>query len=130
MKGHKIPNPVFLLQHSTLDKMSEPDLLHGSEMPPAHFSSSSMHTFILALNVPFAAPFKCSAFPFFPSKQMSVYSGRVIFFCRVPVSDKVIQLSDNMGCRQEALGGEGAGGVIQHLIIQLLLERKKNAFRV
>lgn len=53
---------------------------------------------------------------------MSVYSRRFIFFFpRVPASHKIIHLSDNMGSRQEVEGG----GLIQHLIIQLLLERKK-----
>ena len=103
-KGHNIP-PTVPWQNFTFDRMSEPDLLHGSTLPPALFFTSSMHTFILALNVPFSAPFEYSALPFFPPKQMSVCSRRFILFCRVPASHKIIHLSDNMGSRQEVAGG-------------------------
>ena len=64
--------------------------------------------------------------PFFHLNKCQCTAEDLYFFSpRVPALHKVIHLSDNMGCRQEV-----GDGLIQHLIIQLLLERKKKMLSV
>lgn len=122
-KGHNIP-PTVPWQNFTFDKMSEPDLFHGSALPPALFFASSIHTFILALNVPFSTSFECSAFPFFPPllNKCQCTAEDLYFFFPVFLPHTKLFIWVTIWVPGRKWRG---GGLIQHLIIQLLLERKK-----